>query len=325
MGGPSELGGTGHTAIYTPSGGATAGTWVAGPDIPSGMVTADAPAAMMINGRILCAVSAALHTNAAGVVVYPAPTSFYEYDPVANSFAAVDGPTGSTYYAAPYFTKMLDLPDGTVLFSTGGNRQLYVYQPAGAPLAAGKPAISNLTENADGSYHLTGTLFNGISEGAAYGDDAQMNSNYPLARMTNANGDVFYCRTYNWSSTGVMTGNALVTTEFTLPAGLAAGTYSLVVVANGNSSDPVPFFIAPAQPGIGSLSLTATNLVLNATNVRAGLTYYVLTSADASLPLSRWTPIATNVPGASGNFTIAASNAVTLNAPRQFYILETKF
>ncbi len=167
-------------------------------------------------------------------------------------------------------------------------------------------------------------MFNGISEGAAYGDDAQMNSNYPLARMTNANGDVFYCRTYNWSSTGVMTGSALVTTEFTPPAGLAPGTYSLVVVANGNSSDPISFVNPPAQPGIGSLSLSATSLLLNATNVRAGLTYYVLTSADASLPLSQWTPIATNVPGASGNFTIAATNAVTVNAPRQFYILETK-
>ncbi len=95
------LGGTGHTAIYAPSGGSTVGTWAAGPDIPGGLVTADAPAAMMVNGRILCAVSAMLHTNGAGTVVYPAPTSFNEYDPVANSVAAVDGPTGSTYYPAP--------------------------------------------------------------------------------------------------------------------------------------------------------------------------------------------------------------------------------
>ena len=84
-------------------------------------------------------------------------------------------------------------------------------------------------------------MLNGISEGAAYGDDAQMNSNYPLIRMTNAVGNVYYARTFNWSSTGVMTGSAPESTDFTVPAGLPVGTYSLVVVANGISSDPVTF------------------------------------------------------------------------------------
>jgi hypothetical protein len=50
---------------------------------------------------------------------------------------------------------MLDLPDGSVLFSTS-HQILYQYRPSGAPLAAGKPAISNLVHNADGSFHLTG-------------------------------------------------------------------------------------------------------------------------------------------------------------------------
>jgi len=91
-----------------------------------------------------------------------------------------------------------------------------------------------------------GTLLNGISEGAAYGDDWQMNSNYPIVRLTDAAGNVRYARTYNWSSTSVMTGNTPETTEFRLPPGLAAGTYSLVVVANGNSSVPVSFYTPDA-------------------------------------------------------------------------------
>src|SRR4051812_9324817 len=41
------LGGTGHTAIYTPSGNTNPGAWVAGPDIPNGQSTCDAAAAMM--------------------------------------------------------------------------------------------------------------------------------------------------------------------------------------------------------------------------------------------------------------------------------------
>ena len=57
-------------------------------------------------------------------------------------------------------------------------------------------------------------------------------------------GTVYYARTYNWSSTGVMTGNTPETTEFTLPANsppTGSTAYLLVIVANGIASDPVTF------------------------------------------------------------------------------------
>src|ERR1035438_10099120 len=95
---------------------------------------------------------------------------------------------------------MLDLPDGTVLYSHFGS-DLYVYTPDLTPLAAGKPVINNIAANGDGSFTLTGTGLNGISAGAAYGDDAQMDSDYPLVRFTDGSGKVHYGRTFNWSST----------------------------------------------------------------------------------------------------------------------------
>ena len=52
------LGGTGNTAFYTPSGNTNMGVWTAGPVMPDGMAAADAPAAMMVNGKILCAIDA---------------------------------------------------------------------------------------------------------------------------------------------------------------------------------------------------------------------------------------------------------------------------
>ena len=229
------LGGNGNTAIYTPTGTTNAGAWAAGAVIPGGFGVEDGPAAMMVNGRILCAVGST--TN------YLPPTYFYEYDPVANSFSQVNGPTGTTDATAPYFDMMLDLPDGSVLYSDQDS-YLYVYQPTGAPLASGQPTITRISVNKDGSFTLAGTLLNGISEGAAYGDDAQMASNYPLIRMTNSVGNVYYERTYNWSSTGVMTGNTPETTQFTNSAGVW-GYFSLVVVANGNSSAPVNFALIP--------------------------------------------------------------------------------
>jgi hypothetical protein len=232
------LGATGNTALYTPGGGTNMGSWQAGPVIPNGQGTPDAPAAMMMNGKILCAVSLAPYSVND---IYNSPVSFYEYDPVANGFAQVNGPTGTNLSGPTYPMRMLDLPDGTVLFANSGS-QLYVYSPGGAPLAAGQPAINVISSNADGSYTLGGTLLDGISEGAAYGDDAQMNSNYPLVRLTNVvSGLVYYARTYNWSSTSVMTGNEALATQFQLPAGLPPGNYYVVAVANGNASPPVPF------------------------------------------------------------------------------------
>ena len=69
-----------------------------------------------------------------------------------------------------------------------------------------------------------------------------MNSNYPLVRMTDSGGGVHYARTYNWSSTSVMTGSKPVSTEFTVNYA-HAGDYQLVVVANGFASDPMPFSV----------------------------------------------------------------------------------
>ena len=236
------LGGNGKTALYTPSGNTSPGSWATGPNIPAGLAAPDAPAAVMVNGKVLCAFGSPIYTtNILGTnsVVFPKPTSFYEYDPIGNSFTPVTGPNGATDNISPFQAMMLTLPDGTVLYSDYGT-QLYVYTPDGSPLPAGKPTITSITQNSDGTSHLVGTKLNGISEGAAFGDDAQMDSNYPLVRITDGSGNVFYGGTFFWSSTSISTGNTPVSTEF--GTGLDPGTYSLVVVANGISSDPVTIF-----------------------------------------------------------------------------------
>lgn len=234
------LGSTGHTGLYVPSGNTTPGTWIAGPDIPNSLGTPDAAAAMMANGRILCAVSPQItSTDSNGNAIFPSPTYFCEYDPVANSFALVNAPVGQSESYASFLTAMLDLPDGTVLYADRST-QLYVYTPDGSPLASGKPTISGIYQNADGSYYLRGALLNGISQGAAYGDNWQMASNYPVIRFIAANGNVYYARTYNWSSSAVMTGSTPEWTQFTLPAGFSVPGQSFIVSANGISSDPFP-------------------------------------------------------------------------------------
>jgi hypothetical protein len=238
------LGANGHTAIYTPSGTTSPGTWAAGADIPNNLSTPDAPAAMLVTGRVLCAVGPQVFLDNTGLPMYPAPTSFYEYDPASNSFSSQPAPNGATDNVSPFSTIMLALPDGNILFTHFAS-DVYIYHPTGTPILTGRPALVSVEQNADGSYHLKGTGFNGNSEGAAYGDDAQMSTNYPIARLADANNHVYYGRTYNWSSTGVMTGSLIVSTDCQLPDNLPTGQYSLAVVANGIPSDtacPGPAF-----------------------------------------------------------------------------------
>lgn len=301
------LGASGRTAIYTPSGTTAPGAWIAGPDIPGGKATPDAPAAVLVTGHVLCAVSPKSTSSSNS---YLKPTTFYEYDPVANSFTFVNAPTGASDDLRVYQACMLDLPDGSVLYSHM-DKDLYTYRPNGAPLAAGKPVVTSITQNDDGSYHLVGTGLNGISEGAYYGDDFQMNTNYPLVRLTDDAGNVRYARTSNWSSTGVMTGTEAVSTEYRLPAGLPPGRYSLAVVANGISSDPSCAF-APsvgANPtpsvvcasGAATLSASTTDLVQP--------TFRWQYSSAAGTP--SWTDLNDGPISIGGNPVFSASGATT--------------
>jgi hypothetical protein len=256
------IGSLGHNAIYTPSGSTAPGSWQAAPDFPDGQGTPDAPAAMMVNGKVLCAVSpvptASNH--------FPSPTSYYEYDYITNSYTRVAAPGGGLTTPVPvYQTDMIDLPNGQVLFGVQGSKQYYVYTPDGSPLASGKPTITRIRKAGKGVFLFTGHLFNGISEGATYGDDWQMNTNYPIVRITVAD-KVFYARTYNWNSTGVMRGNLNDTVYVTPPKGLPRGSYSVVVVANGISSDPYSFSFAPADDAGDGDMIIADNKFAPSTN-----------------------------------------------------------
>jgi hypothetical protein len=89
------------------------------------------------------------------------------------------------------------------------------------------------------TYIVSGTQFNGFSQGAAYGDDFQDATNDPLVRIVNAaTGHVFNCRTHSHSTMAVATGSEKVSTQFDVPAGAETGTSQLFAVANGIPSSP---------------------------------------------------------------------------------------
>ncbi len=157
--------------------------------------------------------------------------------PVANVPNAANDST--------YYTRLLALPNGQVLFNDGSN-QMEVYTAGGTPNPAWAPSISSISSailTPGQTASLSGTQLAGLDQGAAYGDDVQDNTNFPLVRITNADsGVVTYARTSNWSSVSVAPG-AASSTDFTLPKTTPAGASTLVVVANGIASQPVPVIV----------------------------------------------------------------------------------
>jgi hypothetical protein len=116
-----------------------------------------------------------------------------------------------------------------------------VYTAGGTPNRSWKPSITSLSSTtlAPGrTYTLSGKQLAGLDQGAAYGDDVQDNTNFPLVRITNsATGVVTYARTSDWTSVSVAPGTRS-STRFTVPSGTPAGKSTLVVVANGIASPP---------------------------------------------------------------------------------------
>ena len=245
------IGGTGHTAFYTPSGTNAPGTWTAGPDVPGGYAMPDAPGAMMINGKILFACSPApTQSNE-----FASPTKFYEFDYTTNAYTAVSAPSTASTSAISQQYNLLILPNGQVICGMdqdNSSAQYYVYTSVGGPLAAGKPVITGVFPLTCTTYMITGHGFNGISEGSAFGDENENDTNYPLFRFKSGN-RIYYARSYNWNSTGVQRGNKADTAYITVPPAMSSGNYYLFAVANGIASDSVLF-----NSSIASLSSALT-------------------------------------------------------------------
>ena len=206
---------------------------------------------------------------------YTGPTKIFDFNPIAGTYTNVT-PSFLDMSGPAYVDRMLDLPSGQILF-TNSSDQLGLFTPSGSPSPSWQPQVTQVTANGDGSFTLTGTQLNGISQGAAYGDDAEMDTNYPIVELINSSGNVYFARTYDWSSTGVATGANSVSTLFQPPADLPPGAYSLVVVANGIASAPISF---------SPKGLTTTIVTASPTSVTYGqpvtLTATVAASSDGT-------------------------------------------
>jgi hypothetical protein len=201
--------GTGHTAIYT----IATGKWAVGPDFPNGDNAGDNYAVLLPSGNVL---------------VFGNSGEMYEFN--GTSWAQDGRQSGPP----------LLLPTGQVLMMNYGSAVLF--NPSGSPKASWAPTIKKFPSSVTpgSTYKITGTQFNGLSMGMAFGDEFQNSTNYPLVRITNnSTKHVFYARTHDHSTMGVATGTKVVFTHFDVPKTIDTGASTLVVVANGIASQPV--------------------------------------------------------------------------------------
>ena len=199
----------GHTAIYNPAA-AAPDKWTAGPDFPNGDAAGDSYAALLPNGNVL---------------VLGNSGNMYEFN------------GSSLTRTTQGFGSLMVLPTGQVL---AGGVAAYTstgtYQSSWAPRITSSPA----TVTRGSTYKISGQQFNGLSQAAAFGDEFETATNYPLVRITNtASGHVVYAKTHDHSTMGVATGTATVFTHFDVPANIETGASSLQVVANGIPSKRV--------------------------------------------------------------------------------------
>ena len=110
-------------------------------------------------------------------------------------------------------------PTGQVLFSPS-SRHVECYTPDGGPQDAWRPVIKSITQHgtnpATDYYHVEGLQLNGLSQANVYGDDCNSATNYPLVRLRNLKtGDVYFARTYHFSTRAVSAPNAPQSFRFT--------------------------------------------------------------------------------------------------------------
>ncbi len=259
------VGGTGHTALYTqPTNPAQAGSWAPGPDFPADtsgnnfnnvngniQTAIDAPAVLLPGGKVLCvAGNTVKEINKGQTQFWSNPCTVYVYDPSTNATPVKLNPQPPSNNVDVWQSRFLLLPTGQVLFTTQANMMALLTVDAaalGSPLAVWKPTLTSFPSEmvAGHTYVVAGTQLNGLSQACSYGDDAQMATNYPIVRLTStATNDITYLRSFNFSTLGIATGAATVSASVQVPAGLEAGEYSMVAVANGIASDPVAVHVA---------------------------------------------------------------------------------
>ena len=283
-----QFGATPNNASYD----YTEGLWVSAPSFPIPFVcngisyenagVNDGPASILPDGHVLVAANP---VDSSGNAVHC--SVFFEFD--GTNLNPVPG-YGDATVRPTYGLRMLALPSGDVMVEDG-SANLWFYNN-GQPADPG--AVPKITSQLSGivpgqTYPISGTLFNGVSQGAFYGDDGEWATNYPLVRIIQG-ANKMYARTHNHSSMGVAMPDTIVTTYFDVPANLILGPGTILeVVANGVPSAPLTLNVVSTGSTLlyagGSLGAYGHNINLEAYLNSTGTSQPPITGATVAFQL----------------------------------------
>ncbi|HTV32623.1 MAG TPA: hypothetical protein VME69_05915 [Methylocella sp.] len=226
------------TAIYAVS----SKSWIQGPYVPTidgaHYTLPDAPAAMLPNGNILFAASPGYGNP---------PTHFFEFTSAASG-NSINQVADDIYYASTsgaYLYEFLVLPTGQILVTDFSN-EVEIYTPKGSPDPSWMPVVISVPDcvTPGDTYSVEGRQLNGLTQGAAYGDDVQGATNYPSVQIVNNRTQhIFYARTYGHSTMSIAPGQA-GSTNFKVTTATETGASTLYVVANGIASAGTPVTVS---------------------------------------------------------------------------------
>ncbi|HEY4016696.1 MAG TPA: hypothetical protein VGM06_25345 [Polyangiaceae bacterium] len=228
--------------IYTPGPTSTSpGTWAIGPNMIMGDGAEDEYTDVLTDGTVMLGVTAQSLGAAVGLQLF---------DPTVNTTASVAAPPDR---GVPFPIDYVNLPNGQTMVTSGDND--WIYTPSSQPNDSWRPTVTSVAFNSGTTYTLTGTQISGLINGADEGDDMTMAQNYPIVWLTDNSGNVFFCKTFNFSNMMPSNGSAPETTQFTTPAGLASGTYNLFVSSVGIQSKTA-FIFTTGVGGTGDGGVT---------------------------------------------------------------------
>jgi uncharacterized repeat protein (TIGR03803 family) len=192
--------------------------------------------------------------------------------------------------------------------------------------AAGQGTVFSI--NADGSGYTVLHNFGGSPDGANPRENMTFAGGMLYGTTLNGGtgaGTVFVIST-NGSSFAVL--RALDdNTDGEGPQGglaMSGNTFYGTASYGGTNGSGTVFSLKLPVPAIAALALQGANLMINTTNGMAGGAYTVVTSADCSMPLCQWTPLASGNFDTNGNSTLIATNSVNPSARQGFYALRLK-
>ncbi len=221
----------------------------------------------------------------------------------------------------------VDSQNSKLFLADAGARTIWSMSLAGAGVAAAAIAASFPTDVAVDPTHQqvyftcgsVSQIFN-VIERVGYGGGT------PTTVFT-ASGSVQRCTALDLdvAHSTIYLSDAAANTLWKVPLG--GGSATALLSGLTATAKKVRWFSGPTNrpsPGFIGFNLSGQNATFSSTNGYVGGTYYVLTSTNVTTPLSEWLPVATNVLGATGPFSISVTNALLPPAAARFFLLRVK-